>query len=127
MTSVFSIGHLILPLALFCVLCLLNCSLISYWERGVDAQPLERSLIRYPSLRSRLPQSAFVLTCTALVLIFFDREVAPLYGAVAGSALLLFELSRTTFSPAALRVLADAALLTPAPILLVLWLTGLGQ
>ena len=125
--SVGAVGHLVLPLGLFSVLCLLNCSLISHWERGVDAQPLERSLIRYSSLRSRLPQIALILACLAVLLTLLDREVAPLYGAVAGSALLLFELSRTTLGPPALRVLADAALLTPAPILLVLWLMGLGQ
>ena len=113
--------HLTLPLGLFSVLCLLNCALIGHWEKELDAQPLEHSLLRYGALRSKLPQAALGLTCCAALLLF-DREVAPLYGAISLSALLLFELSRAQLSPAALRVLGDAALLTPAPLLLTMWL-----
>lgn len=114
--------HLTLPLGLFSVLCLLNCALIGYWEIELDAQPLGHSLLRYSALRSKLPKAAIGLTCCAALSLLFDREVAPLYGAISLSALLLFELSRAQLSPAALRVLGDAALLTPAPLLLTMWL-----
>ena len=109
------------PLALFTLLCALNCAFISRWEAATDTQR-HLSLLRYPRLGTRLPHVALALACTAALLTFTSPNAAPLYGAIAGSALALFELERARLSPAALRVLGDAALLTPAPLLL-FWLT----
>ena len=113
--------HALAPLTLFTLLCALNCALISHWEAAGESQP-QRSLLRYSSLAAQLPRAALGLTCFALLLTLSFPGTAPLYGAVAGGALALFELERTKLGPAALRVLGDAALLTPAPVLLVYWL-----
>ncbi len=113
--------HIIIPLALFTLLCALNCAFISHWEAATDTQQ-HLSLLRYSHLERRLLHVALALTCTAALFTFAFSGAAPLYGAVAGSALALFELERTHLGPAALRVLGDAALLTPAPLLVVFWL-----
>ena len=113
--------HILSPLALFTLLCALNCAFISHWEAATDTQQ-HLSLLRYSHLERRLLHVALALTCTAALFTFAFSGAAPLYGAVAGSALALFELERTRLGPAALRVLGDAALLTPAPLLVALWL-----
>ena len=108
------------PLVLFTLLCALNCAFISHWEAATDTQQ-HLSLLRYSHLERRLLHVALTLMCVSLLFTFTFSGAAPLYGAVAGSALALFELERTHLGPAALRVLGDAALLTPAPLLL-FWL-----
>ncbi len=113
------------PLALFTLLCALNCAFISRWEAQVDAPNLAVSLLRYAQVGARLPHIAVGLGCGAALFIPVLPSATPLYAAIAGSALTLFELERSPLTPAALRVLGDAALLTPAPILLVFWLAGL--
>ena len=109
------------PLALFTLLCALNCAFISRWEAATDTQR-HLSLLRYARLEARLSHVTLALTCAAVLLTFAFPGAAPLYGAIAGSALALFELERTRLGPAALRVLGDAALLTPAPLLVAFWL-----
>ncbi len=109
------------PLVLFTLLCALNCAFISHWEAATDTQQ-HLSLLRYSRLEGRLLHVALALTCVGVLFTSAFSGAAPLYGAVAGSALALFELERTHLGPAALRVLGDAALLTPAPLLIAFWL-----
>ena len=113
--------HLFVPLTLFIVLCALNCAFISQWEE-LDAH-LAGSLLQ--RLTARLPQSALGLACLAALLILISPNTTLLYAAIAGSSFALFELNRSPLTPATLRVLGDAALLTPAPILFTFWLVGL--
>jgi hypothetical protein len=87
--------------AAFGGLCWLNCRLIAFWERqpGTDGSP--RSLL--------LPA-----TWTAILSCFSHSTVAF---ALLGAMVLLgcLHLTRQRFGLSALRVLADAALLTPLP------------
>ena len=108
-------------LALFTSLCALNCGFISYWEREGEAER-RTSLLRYPNLRRWLQRAALGLAWSSLLSTLIFPDTLPLCGSVAGSALVLFELERMKLGAAALRVLGDAALLTPAPVLLILWL-----
>jgi hypothetical protein len=81
----------------FAALCWLNCCLIADWESGAPAQPRRIVLI------------AGVAVCLAL------GSPRPIALAVLGATILLcvLHLARWRISKAALRVLADVALLTP--------------
>jgi hypothetical protein len=90
----------VLAIALFSVLCWMNCAAIDDWERG-DA--LRRSVI--------VAASAVALIAACLL-----REHRPILGAAetAGAlGLVLLDRSRGRYSAEALRVLADVVLLTP--------------
>lgn len=110
-------------IGLFAALCWLNCDAIHVWESA--------QLPRRWSLVSTL---ALAVSAVAGMLMFAAVHHAPLFrllAAILGSALLLFALdrdfcrarrkpsSRGELSPLALRILADAALLTP--LLLMPW------
>jgi hypothetical protein len=84
---------------LFSALCWLNCIAIEQWETGPRHWPV--SLL------------ALVIGSAGLVMLHHDRPI--LSGAIGASlfAIVLLDSMRARFSRDALRVLADAALLTP--------------
>lgn len=107
--------------ALFAALCWINCAAIHVWE---NSTPPRRSLV---SLRALL--LALAAAALALAAIHNPGELRVAV-ALFSAALLLFALDRDfrrsmkqrrpggTLSPLALRILADATLLTPALLLL---------
>ena len=116
---------LFLPVFLFSTLCALNCSLIALWEAPCDrAQAQPSVILRYPRAALWLPLLALGLAGLALALALVEAHA--LFLCVAVSALLLFVLHRLgraySLKPALLRVLADAALFTPLPFLVLAWL-----
>ncbi len=108
-------GAPLLPLAtfalLFAALIFLNCALIARWEGDLDLEPVPFAA-RAPRVASRLDGVALGLAGCG----FGAGLVAytPLFFALGGSALLLYGCGHLgALGPAARRVLADAALLTP--------------
>ena len=103
---------------LFGVLIFFNCALIARWEGDLDREVAPFS-VRAPKLAARLNllTLGFALLCAASGLFF--GSMRPLFAALALSAFLLYSLGQLSprLSPAARRVLADAALFTP-----LLWL-----
>ena len=103
--------QLMLPTLLFAGLCSLNCSLIALWEAEVDRQQGQLSIMQsHPQVAGYLEPSCLVLAGLAWWLAPF-----PLGLALALAALNLYGLQRCAshMSRSALRVLADALLLTP--------------
>src|SRR5689334_15643607 len=94
----------VLTILLFSCLCWMNCTAIEDWERGDGLRP------------SVILAAAFV----ALLAACFLRDVRPILGCAETSAtlgLVLLDRMRRRCSLPALRVLADAALLTPIVLL----------
>ncbi|HLH41253.1 MAG TPA: hypothetical protein VKX39_19045 [Bryobacteraceae bacterium] len=87
-------------IVLFSCLCWINCAAIEKWERG--------SAAAWP-----VGGAAWLVALAAMLLVYAHRPV--LSGAEAASALAFVALdhARERLSPDALRVLADAALLSP--------------
>ncbi len=105
----------------FALLCIFNCLAIAAWEREADEANTDPSTASArPNLIAELPVVLFVLAAAAGVLQFihFPTYGWAVYTGVCVSALLLALLIRfqSRFSSAALRVLADVALLTPLVI-----------
>ena len=99
---------------LFACLCTLNCLFIALWERDLDVAQKQVSLLgSSPQSASFIP----VLTVLLLLLLALSYNFLPfvIVVALSLSGLLLLGLHRfrARFSLQALRVLADAALLTP--------------
>jgi len=122
--------HAAVPWIFFALLCSLNCVAIECWEKPRDTIPagnIAHPLVRWAD--PRLTQIAGALALAALI-----TSLVPLHTgffawdllAISLSALLLLILNirRSMLSPAVLRVLADAALVLPAIILLVLQNSG---
>jgi hypothetical protein len=115
-------GALMLPLALFALLCFTNCALISVWERDVDRAHGQTSLALGDSDHERLirqlPLMIAVLAAAAAIPAGGAARDAAI--SAAASALLLALVDRLERSagrqPA--RVLADIALMTPVFVLL---------
>lgn len=113
-----------LPWAFFGSLCCLNCLSIECWEnhhalKGWIQPP--HPLVRWAD--SRIHFISMFLAAGALALCFFHNVRGAsqfAWWAISGAALLMLVLNslRTNFSSAALRVLADVALLVPALIAL---------
>lgn len=106
-TSISAWGHVrsfvdVGTIALFCMLCWINCVAIERWEHG------ERRLTDWP-----VRIAAIAVGLVALIFLFSQRPV--LSGAETASAFAFVTLDRAKhrLSPDALRVLADIALLTP--------------
>ncbi len=106
--------------ALFAILCTLNCLCIASWERELDAAQGKTSLLtRWPSVCRFLRPVGIFLAVASLVLALVWRFAAPLWICVAGSAVLLIWLeSATTVSRDNRTALADLVLLTPLLALL---------
>ena len=129
--AIFALGVVFLPLlsgnlslslifcgGLFGVLIFLNCAYIARWEGELD-QETAPFAVRAPWFDAHLGflTLTFALLCGVGGLLI--EPLRPLFAALALSASLLYGLEHLspTLSPAARRVLADAALLTP-----LLWL-----
>jgi hypothetical protein len=109
--------------ALFATLCWTNCSAIHAWERP---GPPRRSLVSLRALLLALAAGAFALAAV------HNPGELRIAAALLASAMLLFALDRDyrrsvkrhrpegSLSPLALRILADATLLTPV-FLLIPW------
>jgi hypothetical protein len=115
-----------LPWILFGFLCALNCLSIECWENrprsGEWRQP-PHPFVRWAD--SRLNRMAAALAIAALAACLVrdpkDSSISALLAVWLGALLLVFlNYGRTKLSPAALRVLADAALLVPALLALVI-------
>ena len=127
---IFALGVVFLPLlsgisaplllcgGLFGVLIFLNCAYIARWEGDLDQETVPFA-VRAPWFDAHLGvlALAFALLCGGGGVLF--GSLRSLFAALALSALLLYGLEHLSspLSPAARRVLADAALLTP-----LLWL-----
>mgnify|MGYP001588954691 CR=1 FL=1 len=109
------------PVLLFGLLCVMNINAIDLWERSRRSNDPE---VKQES-EVALSMGLFILVVGAVFAVAFvvDDYSAPLCYAVMSSAGLLHVInrSRARFSVAALRVLADLALVIPVP--LVVWLT----
>ena len=114
-----------LPWVFFGSLCCLNCLSIECWEnrhalKGWNQPP--HPLVRWADPRIHFI-SAFLAAGALALCFFYNVRGASQFAwwAISGAALLILVLNslRTKFSPAALRVLADVALLVPALIALV--------
>jgi len=105
------------PAALFFLLALNNCLLISDWEREVDIHHGQTSLaLRYASARRLAAALPWAVLGLALVYVFSHRGPAQTSAlCAAASALLLSLLARAEprLGRERARVLADLALLTP--------------
>jgi hypothetical protein len=114
-------GALMLPLALFALLCFTNCALISVWEREVDRAHGQTSLALSESdhegLIRQLPLMIVVLSAAAAVSgAGVVRDVA-LSAAVSGVLLALVDRLEGRAGRQPARVLADIALMTPGVVL----------
>lgn len=96
------------------LVCAASCTLISVWEKAEDIAGNDRSIATLPS--KIIPHVSHVLTVLILLTVAM-AFIGPwrIYLAVAASALALRGMLRFErhFSQRALRVLADAVLLTP--------------
>lgn len=112
------LGALAMPLALFMLLCLANCSLISLWERDVDEVHGQTSLaLQYRNSATIMMIALWLLAGTACGLLI-AAPAGPARSAVAcglASSLLLAAVndSHRRIGWQLSRVLADAALMTP--------------
>jgi len=109
-----------LPWILFGFLCALNCLSIECWENhdrsGKWRQP-PHPLVRWADSRLSRMAAALAIAVLAACLVGNPKSssIAALLAVWLGALLLvLLNYGRTKLSPAALRVLADAALLVPA-------------
>jgi len=118
-----ALGRLLLPLPLFVGLCFANCALISVWERDVDLSHGQNSLALQfgpaAGWSRRLPW--ILATVAGFVWLVTPRAERSAVACTAVSAALLgaIDLAEGRCGWRLARVLADAALLTPAaPLLL---------
>ena len=89
----------VLTVLLFFCLCWINCIAIEQWESGEG--------------RWHVGAAAALVGLAALVLLHRQRPVLASAESASALAFVLLDRSRLRFSPDALRVLADAALLSP--------------
>jgi hypothetical protein len=116
----------LLPWALFGLLCSLNCLSIEYWENHrqyAGWQQPPHPFVRWAA--PRINGFASALAIAALTVYFLCNFLEPSYPALiaisaAAFLLLLLNCLRAKLSSAALRFLADLALLVPALIALLL-------
>jgi hypothetical protein len=113
-------GVFLLEVTIFGVLCFLNCALITKWERNPQDQRDPSSLLNaFPRLTASLGGICAALAGTTAAGALASRSTLALALApLVLGALGLWGLDRSAFSTRALRVLADAVLLTPWVFLL---------
>jgi len=115
-------GALMMPLALFALLCFTNCALISVWEREVDRAHGQTSLALGDSDHERLirqlPLMIAVLAAAASVAGRGAARDAATVAAVSAVLLALVDRFERNAGRQPARVLADIALMTPAIALL---------
>ena len=101
-------------LALFGILCFLNCGLISVWEQSPqDREDASSMLNAFPRLTGALGTSTLLLAVFSLALGAFDHSTRPLPVAFSALALWLLNRCRAQLSVCVLRLLADLVLLAP--------------
>ena len=114
---------LMMPAVLFALLCFTNCALISVWERDVDRAHGQTSLALGANgnadLIRQLPWMIAVLAAGAAVVANGAGQAAALTVAVSAVLLALIDHLERRSGRQPARVLADAALMTPA---ITLWL-----
>jgi hypothetical protein len=112
-----SLHLLAAPTALFMLLCLANCMLISEWEREVDLQHGRTSLVlRFSHARTvagSLPYGIFALSVGAVALSGGSTRIAALCEAASGASLAALDYMEPRIGRERTRLLADVALLTP--------------
>lgn len=97
-------------IALFFVLCWINCAAIQKWE----SEDFGRAYVRRIRVRpSAVSFSAAGVALAAAVLLCLDRPVLGGAEMASAFAFVWLERARRRLSPEALRVLADVALLSP--------------
>jgi hypothetical protein len=105
------------PTALFMLLCLANCMLISEWEREVDLQHGQTSLVlRFTHARvvaGSLPYGIFILSVGMVALSSGSMRIAALCGTASAAALAALDFLQPSIGRERARLLADVALLTP--------------
>lgn len=106
---------LALLVLLFAGLCCLNCLAIEDWEQA--RSPFCVNLRSFPVAGTALAL-ATAAALLALHMATRNPRAAAVSASIFGSALLLFALDRSRLSSLALRVAADAVLLTPLLLLL---------
>lgn len=110
-------GELMMPLALFALLCFTNCALISVWEREVDVAHGQTSLALgetdHQRLIRQLPWMIVVLSVAAAALDSGDARLAASCAAASGAFLAVVDRVERFAGRQPARVLADIALMTP--------------
>jgi hypothetical protein len=111
-------GALMMPLALFALLCFTNCALISVWEREVDRAHGQTSLALGDSDHERLirqlPLMIAVLAAAAAIPGHGAARDAAIVAAISAMLLALVDRLEQRAGRQTARVLADIALMTPA-------------
>lgn len=118
-----AVGGLVTAAAWFLVLAFTNCALISLWERTVDREHGQDSLVRNhpawaPSIRA-LPWLSLVFCGFLLLTKHLGSTGTLVCVAVSAGLLGIIDRLESRLGWAGARLLADAALLTPAA-----WLAG---
>lgn len=116
-------GALMMPLALFALLCFTNCALISVWEREVDRAHGQTSLALgaedHEGVIRQMPLMIAVLAAVASMLGAGPSRDAALAAAASAVLLALVDRLERKAGRQPARVLADIALMTPVFALLV--------
>lgn len=101
----------------FAVLCFLNCSFISLWERFIDAKHQQPSLARTSDVQnfSNLLQLAIISLCILSMVLPFDLSLKL---AFVLSSIGLWIVNYTQISVKLKRVLADVVLMSPLLVLI---------
>jgi 4-hydroxybenzoate polyprenyltransferase len=106
------------PLAIFALLCLSNCALISVWEDEVDRSQGQTSLalqfVRGAAFSRTLPWLLSALCAAAWFCAGERSRAAAACGAASGVLLGLTDLAERRIGRTLARVLADVAVATPA-------------
>ena len=112
---------------LFGLLCALNCFAISSWEKEADrAQGDDSMALSFPGLSRHMTWLALMLGGLAgISLAFAAPALGPLFAVIGIGALLVGALDACSNRLSILqrRLLVDWALLLPAPVLVVRWLS----
>jgi len=112
-----SLHLLAVPTALFMLLCLANCLLISGWESEVDLRHRQISLaLRFSHARivaGGLPFGIFLLSVAVAAFSGAATRIAALSAAASAASLAILNLTQPRLGRERARLLADVALLTP--------------
>ena len=115
--------HLLIPVLIFAALCWLNCVAIESWERELNAErrvqhPLPHISTRVAARHLRVLAISLAAVALAVPVSAPVRIVLSFPVAAAACAIFVLDLAAPRLSPLHLRIAADAALLTPLPVLL---------
>lgn len=104
----------------FAVLCTLNISAIHFWEHSRIAGDEESGAANDMALT--VPLTVLAAACIGLAAMDPDSRSRPFYYSVLIATALLYVLNRlrSNYSMDALRVMADAAMVVPLPVFLIL-------